>query len=1100
MRFVQRDFSAGELSPHTYGRPDAPYYYRGARIMENYIPLPTGSVVRRPGMLSLFATRGARPYVVRTNSDNSYLLVLKKDSLSCYYIHDKKFPDIPLSPEKHDTINDMLDIKDVQWKNTSLDDINITTVGLNVYITHYSFPPVVVSFEGLSIRVGAIPVFINQFNENKSDGYKIGEMVNYNRITYAATRDIDGAAGGSKIVAPFSGIEAWEDVGEAFTRLPSNWQAGRRGTVVYGGYYWTYWEDTLDHPFWQSIFGFINRLHEIKNAQKYERGIGSPPHEKETSRWRRGGKAQVANAALWAANVQYAAGDKSRYNGRLYQARVAHKSITGQEPDKDVAWKTVGISPLFEESGRHPHIIFGYEDRLMCFGCSDSPSIIWASRTGGHANFSGGLRDSDSFIIQIDGEGDNYIEWVMDVSGLTIGTSSGEWRLTGAQGGPLTPTSAQALRQSSIGSYGGAVIFNDILLFLDRTRRKIRQFVFSNDTRSYDVPDITLLSNHLFDSGIRSWAVQNNPYTILWMVMNDGTLVSGTYIGKQISFARHFSQDKHGNRHKYTGVSINHSAFGDQVFFSSETTMQMLAPIEQAEGSSFAYLDQSEFLPISTAHNFVEFSLGIGLPSGVIDIACGGNYVLAIVNKNFILKKQSAGTWHAYNMNYNRVLSEFTAITWFEGRACFIVTGLNTGVIAIDPSDMSMTRISPESSGFNRMNKFYEADGFLVCFGTSSTTPVAVPEEPSDPVITMTHKVSDIIYLPVDRTWFMVKERSIETFSSLTDTTPIRRTNRTRTWNYRSLLVNDQEVYYFDSSNAAEQVFYIYHPLFSLSALLRYSTITDIPSRIFFVRKVLNKFALFTATHVYIRDNLTNANDISMAIDIRPSVLSLDRIHINYDRGIIFAASNDTVFRIDVTSGVVSKSKIPSGIISVLAVKTEEGEEEVIVGTTNRKVFSSDGSFTFYVEPRIHNRAGGDNTAMIDNNLVNDFSTEQDGRYIVPDDAKKVYVGDPYTSTLQPQRYTPEDGSFDTDIRVPKIGVTVHKTKGVRIGVDPDELDAAIEDNIPVTGGAIPMAYTGELVQVVDHRYNGPWPRIVQDQPFPGEIQAAAYEIQGGRS
>ena len=761
MRFAQQDFSAGELSPQTYGRIDAPYYYRGARIMENYIPLPTGSVVRRPGILALFDAPtfglkgpGIRCYSIEIDSTNSYLLLIFRERLTCHRIDTGSWPHVPMYPHGGDRV---LNLTKVPWEDLDLDKINLTTIGKNVYITHYSFEPVVVSFESGQVRVGTISVFFNQFNPKKTDGYKIGTFVNHQRYMYAATRDIPGAVSGKDIVAPFGAVSYWEDIGEAFSTLPSNWKSGDRGTVVYNGYYWTYWNDEITVPAHIVILGILTaggavgihveqRQHEIRNAQAAERSSGSPPHETTLGRWRRGGRALAANAPAWSSSSSYAVGAKVRYNNRLYQARVAHTSASNQEPDKNVIWKFVGETPLFGESGRYPHLISGYEGRLFAFGCQDNPSIIWGSSTGNQFNFSGGLNDSDAVIIKINGEGDNFIEWVTDISGLTIGTTSGEWRVTGAQGGPITPTSIQALRQSFVGSYGGYVVVNDMLLFLDRSKKIIKKFVFSNDTRSYHVPEIGSLNKHLFDSGIRAMAVQNNPYTILWIVLNNGDLVSGTYMGDYISFSKHSSVTK------YTDVTVSKNVGNDSVFLVSKYRIFMMAPIEQKE--HFAYLDNSEFLPIKTGFE--------------------GNYVIRDLNR-------------------------------------------------------------------------------------------------------------------------------------------------------------------------------AYEPL-----------------------------------------------------------------------------------------------------------------------------------------------------AMIDDNLAEDFRTT--GNYNIPEGTNRVYIGNPYSSTLQPQAYTPKDGSFETDIRVARVGLTVHKSKALKIGTSEFALDEVIEPNIPITGGTIPVPYTGHLVAGVDHSYNGPWPRIVQDKPFPGEIQRVVYEIKGGRS
>lgn len=68
------------------------------------------------------------------------------------------------------------------------------------------------------------------------------------------------------------------------------------------------------------------------------------------------------------------------------------------------------------------------------------------------------------------------------------------------------------------------------LLFVDRSTGSIRVMYFDNDTRSVNVEDISVYSNHLFyGKRVVSWAFKggDNPY--LFTVLNDGTGVSLTY-------------------------------------------------------------------------------------------------------------------------------------------------------------------------------------------------------------------------------------------------------------------------------------------------------------------------------------------------------------------------------------------------------------------------------------------------------------------------------------------------------------------------------------------------------------------------------------------
>lgn len=77
--YIQTNFTAGELTPRMWGRPDVARYQNGAETVENGIPSVHGGVERRGGFRFAAATKhgGARRADVATytfNVDQSYLL------------------------------------------------------------------------------------------------------------------------------------------------------------------------------------------------------------------------------------------------------------------------------------------------------------------------------------------------------------------------------------------------------------------------------------------------------------------------------------------------------------------------------------------------------------------------------------------------------------------------------------------------------------------------------------------------------------------------------------------------------------------------------------------------------------------------------------------------------------------------------------------------------------------------------------------------------------------------------------------------------------------------------------------------------------------
>ena len=85
LRRVKTSFTAGELSPELMGRPDLRAYENGARLLRNVFILPTGGVVRRPGLRWLATLPGpARLIPFEFSTEQTYLLALSAGSITVF--------------------------------------------------------------------------------------------------------------------------------------------------------------------------------------------------------------------------------------------------------------------------------------------------------------------------------------------------------------------------------------------------------------------------------------------------------------------------------------------------------------------------------------------------------------------------------------------------------------------------------------------------------------------------------------------------------------------------------------------------------------------------------------------------------------------------------------------------------------------------------------------------------------------------------------------------------------------------------------------------------------------------------------------------------
>jgi len=157
--------------------------------------------------------------------------------------------------------------------------------------------------------------------------------------------------------------------------------------------------------------------------------------------------------------------------------------------------------------------------------------MVWLSEVGDYEDFEEGVKDADSLSLVIPTTND--IRWVEALEALLVGTSGDEWRVgSNDLETPITPTNFTVKQQSNHGNRNiQPAKVNEQILFVDFVGRKVRELTFNGD--KYIAPDLTSLAEHITESGIVCMAHQKNPDSILWCVLDDGSLICLTYEREQ---------------------------------------------------------------------------------------------------------------------------------------------------------------------------------------------------------------------------------------------------------------------------------------------------------------------------------------------------------------------------------------------------------------------------------------------------------------------------------------------------------------------------------------------------------------------------------------
>lgn len=198
-----------------------------------------------------------------------------------------------------------------------------------------------------------------------------------------------------------------------------------------------------------------------------------------------------------------------------------------------------------------PHVANFHQSRLF-FGPTDTkPQTTWASVVGDFNN----LRpsdlaqiplDDDSVVKTIDDDRVNTIRWIKsDTEGLITLTDGGPFigRSAGDQQPITTGTDFFMKRQSTDGA--SATVrphqVKNVLLFINSANRRVLEHVFRFDADRFVSPDLSILSEHITIGGVLDSEYQTEPDEILWLVRNDGQLLSMTYERDEqvVAWSRH---------------------------------------------------------------------------------------------------------------------------------------------------------------------------------------------------------------------------------------------------------------------------------------------------------------------------------------------------------------------------------------------------------------------------------------------------------------------------------------------------------------------------------------------------------------------------------
>lgn len=588
--------NGGEISPHMAARVEQPRYQTGCEKLENMIPLPQGGITKRPGLETLGeASSGARflPFVfsagesrmlelvpaagggsrVRVWLPDGRLLVREAATLpydgdelaelgwaqsaDVIFLAHRNHPPAKLSRHADDdwryavidwlpsvaapTITEAAAVGVIPNGENSRTDFSYVATAIDAVTGEESMPSAAVTVAHVAplsqsyyIRIGV------SGGEGTASEYRIykkkGGVFGYiGRLPVDGAESVervlrlDGAAFGDGTGAAMSGT---------FREAPGRYRCTvsvRYMPSLNGGRVRTLeanvGEDTAGYAVWRDDATGAMLIWAAEPAE----GEGPPTGAWS---WYVVGSSSSLTGTFAVRETDWGWADGAPRTGGASLREEARGGSFFE--DRNFAADTEDTPPNarnpFGEKGRYPAVVFLHQQRLG-FAASDSqPMSVWLSQAGNYESMAASIppADDDAIEATLAAPQANRILWCeSDRGGLALGTEGGEWILTGADGGAVTPSSLSFQPQTFYGSQAGLPVLRtgQGLVFLQRGGRVMREYGYSFSSDRYESGDLSLLARHILrESPVVSWAWQSEPHAVIWCALEDGTLAGLTYM------------------------------------------------------------------------------------------------------------------------------------------------------------------------------------------------------------------------------------------------------------------------------------------------------------------------------------------------------------------------------------------------------------------------------------------------------------------------------------------------------------------------------------------------------------------------------------------
>jgi hypothetical protein len=226
---------------------------------------------------------------------------------------------------------------------------------------------------------------------------------------------------------------------------------------------------------------------------------------------------------------------------------------------------------FYDNIGANPGVVGIYQQRLVLGRTDAEPQTLWFSEIGAFNSFAVAtpLRDDSAITVTVDSKQMNEIRHFIPLRDMLMLTSGAEFKITsGKSDGTITPTSVAFPIQGYWGSSDvPPIVTGTSIIFIQNSGKHVRDLQYTLQEDGYSGDDLTILAEHLIDSEIVDWAYQQSPYSVIWIILKSGKLLTFTYMKEQNIWAWAEQESSGG---KFKSVCCIREGAEDNVYFIVE--------------------------------------------------------------------------------------------------------------------------------------------------------------------------------------------------------------------------------------------------------------------------------------------------------------------------------------------------------------------------------------------------------------------------------------------------------------------------------------------------------------------------------------------------